>query len=368
MDRLENARKIINETDREMAKLFEKRMNAVYEVAEYKKEMGLPIFDEKRENAVIEKNSAFVENDKLRSYYISFIKSTMDISKKYQESLLDGLKVAYSGVEGAFAHIAAKNIFPDGKALSYDDFLSAYRSVENGECDCAVLPIENSFAGEVGQVTDIMFEGNLHINGVYELKIVHNLLGINGSSMGSIKKVVSHPQALSQCADYIKKNNFDTEKASNTACAAQLVSESGDISIAAIASEETARLYNLKMLDHDINSSSANSTRFAVFSRAENLNINPKDNVFILMFTVGHTTGSLAKAISVISGHGYNMRVLRSRPAKKENWQYYFYVEAEGNPNTPDGKAMIKELSECCDKIKIVGNYSQATLDGGDSK
>ncbi len=367
MDKLQNARQTINEVDREMAKLFVRRMDAVRTVAEYKAQMGLPVLDAAREAAVVERNSALVSDEELRSYYVSFIKSNMEISRSYQHRLLEGMKIAYCGVEGAFAHIAACKIFPDGVAVSYDSFGSAYAAVADGECDCAVLPIENSYAGEVGQVTDIMFNGSLHINGMYDLKITQNLLGLPGTDISDIRTVISHPQALSQCAQYIKDHHFESVQASNTAAAAQELTNIGDKSIAAIASAETAAIYGLEIIDHDINESGTNTTRFAVFSRSEKKS-KASDNVFVLMFTVSNVAGALAKAIGIIGKHGFNMRVLRSRPIKDENWKYYFYVEAEGDSNSDNARIMLDELAGCCDKLKVVGNYTNATLDGGDKE
>ena len=143
-NKLEEARRIINEVDAQMAELFVKRMRAAEAVYEYKKEFGLPILDQKREDAVIEKNSALVEDEVLRGYYIDYLKQVMSISRSYQYRMQSGLRVAYSGVEGAFAHIAAGRIFPEGERVSHSDFKAAYDSVVNGECDVAVLPIENT--------------------------------------------------------------------------------------------------------------------------------------------------------------------------------------------------------------------------------
>ena len=113
------------------------------------------------------------------------------------------MKIAYSGIEGAFAYIAAQRIFPGQELLSFGDFRSAYEAVEKGDCDYAVLPIENSYAGEVGQVTDLMFQGGLFVNGVYTLNVLQNLLGVKGASLESVRKVISHPQALEQSGDFI---------------------------------------------------------------------------------------------------------------------------------------------------------------------
>ena len=354
--KLDEARKIINEVDSQMAELFVKRMRAAEMVYEHKKEFGLPILDQKREDAVIVKNSAMIEDDVLKGYYIDYIKNLMSISKAYQYRMQSGLKVAYSGVEGAFAHIAAGRIFPDSNRVSYRDFKSAYDSVLNGEADVAVIPIENSYAGEVGQTIDLIFSGSLFINGIYELEIHQNLLGLPDATVEDIKKVTSHPQALSQCHDYIALRGLDTEDANNTAIAAKFVKDTNDKSLAAIASVETAEIYGLKVLEANINKSGENTTRFAVLSKVKANT--PSLSNSVLMFTVKNEAGSLANAISIIGKYGYNMTALRSRPLKKHPWQYYFYIEIDGTTETEEGKKMIEELNKVCDKLKVAGSFA----------
>ncbi len=354
--KLEKARDIINSVDAQMAELFVQRMRAAEMVYEHKKEYGLPILDQKREDAVVEKNAAFIEDEVLKGYYIEYLKNMMSISRSYQYRMQSGLKIAYSGVEGAFAHIASGKIFPDGNRVSYRDFKSAYNAVVDGECDVVVLPIENSYAGEVGQTIDIIFSGGLFINGIYELEIHQNLLGVPDAVIGDIKKVTSHPQALSQCHEYIKMRGFDTEEANNTALAAKTVAELNDKSLGAISSVETAEIYGLKVLEYNINKSSENTTRFAVLSKV--MASTPSLSSSVLMFTVKNEAGSLANAISIIGRYGFNMTALRSRPLKKHSWQYYFYVEIDGLTDTDNGRSMMEELSTVCDKLKVAGTFA----------
>lgn len=358
MTELDVARNIINVTDKEMAKLFEQRMDAVRIVAKYKKEHGLPIDDSAREAEIISKNSQGVESDDYRSYYVDFLRSTIDISKKFQHRLLDGMRVAYSGVKGAFANIAAEKIFPDAACIGYPDFKSAYNAALSGECDCALLPVENSFNGDVGKVIDLAFFGDLYINGVYEAEIVHNLLAPKGVSIEDIKQVISHPQALGQCAPYIEKMGLQPVEAVNTAVAAMLVADMGRTDIAAIASEEAAEKFGLVKLEGHINESSNNTTRFAVFSR-NHREYAAGDKHFIMLFTVKNTAGSLGRAVSVIGEHGFNLRALKSRPTKDSSWEYYFYAEGEGNLGTFEGKAMLADLNACCSTVKIIASYEK---------
>ena len=321
-----------------MAALFVRRMEACRVIAGYKKERALPIYDAEREQAVLKKNSAYVEDEQIKDYYLRFLQGLMDLSKLYQFKLIEGMKVAYAGTAGAFANIAATRIFPGGICKGYDGFQAAYDAVAQGECDCAVLPIENSFAGEVGQVMDLMFHGSLSVNGIYTLPVSQNLLGVPGSDRSMIRRVLSHPQALSQCEEVIHRFGWDAVPETNTAIAAQKVAKLGDPTVGAIASAMAADLYGL--------------------SRVESSSGKAKNNKFILLFTVNDEAGALAKAIQVIGSHGFNMKALRSRPVKEKDWQYYFYAEIEGDENSEEGRSMLEELSRQCDTLKVAGHYT----------
>ena len=363
MNSLDEARKIINDVDAKMAELFCIRMRASETVCAYKKAHGLQILDAEREAEVIRRNAENVQDKTIREYYVRFLSETMALSRAYQESLLNGMKVAYSGTEGAFAHIACRKLFPSAQKIAYPDFAAAYASVQKGECDVAVLPTENSYNGEVGQVTDLMFSGSLYVNYITELAVTQDLLAVKGAELSDIKEVISHPQALGQCAEYIKDKGFVAHEHTNTALAAKYVAERGDKSIAAIASADAAEIFGLTVLEKNINASRNNTTKFAVFSRADNnYALGARGVHTILMFTVRNEAGALAKAIDIIGRHGFNMLTLRSRNMKDLLWQYYFYVELEGDIAAEDGKQMLQELHNCCDKLKIVGNFKKENL------
>lgn len=358
MSLLDEARKTINEVDKEMAILFQRRMQAAGMVAKHKISHGLPIEDKERELELIKRNSEFVEDDVIREYYVSFLEKTIEESKKYQSRIMQGMNVAYSGTEGAFAHIAAEKLFPFAKSLSFSDFENAYKAVEAGECDAAVLPLENSYNGEVGQVTDLAFSGSLYINGIFDLPVSHDLIGLPTATLEDVKEVISHPQALAQCSSFIKEHGLLQREFVNTALAVKHVKEIQNPNVAAIGSDESAKHFGLKVLAKNINASKSNTTRFAIFSRSERKFVESDSNIHtILFFTVRNEAGALAKAIEVIGNHGFNMRSLRSRPMKELLWQYYFYVEAEGNVHTPSGAEMIEELKQYCDKLRVVGSY-----------
>ena len=351
------ARKNIDRIDREMAELFAERMQAAAVVAAYKEEHGLPVEDKAREAEMIARNTERLP-PAYRPYYRNFLVGTITESKRYQRLLVSGLRVAYSGVEGAFAHVATMRIFGEpGEKVACPDFATAYRSVESGACHCAVLPIENSYAGDVGQVMDLAWRGSLTISGIYDLPLSQCLLAKPGVTLAEVREVVSHPQALAQCQPYLRRQGWIQTTAVNTAVAARTVAAGERREVAVIAARETADLYGLQVLENDINEQKSNTTRFAVFSQAA-CEIKPSDNHFVLLFSCKNQPGALGDAISVISRHDYNLKCLKSHPTGVENWAYYFYAEGEGNLGTEAGQTMRRELERVCNSVRVLGSFS----------
>ncbi len=357
---LDEARARIDQIDQEMAALFSARMEAAKQVALYKKSTGMPIFDPAREDAVITRGATRVEED-IRGYYINFLHATMDVSKAYQSRLIEGMQIAFSGVPGAFAEIAARRIFPKGNPVGFADFAKAYAAVEEGRCDVAVLPLENSTNGDVGTVMDLAFFGSLSINGIYDIPIEQHLLAKPGVSLSDIKTVISHPQALGQCSTFLKKRGLACMEAANTAVAAKKVAEESDGTIAAIGSLEAAKEYGLQVLCSHIHDKGGNTTRFAVFSRVPK-EPGPADRQFVMLFTVKNEAGALAKAVSAIGEHGFNLRAIKSRPTKKLSWEYYFFLEGEGHLHSSEGEIMLSLLRENCNDLKILGCFEKESI------
>lgn len=321
MNQLKKARAEINEIDNEMRGLFEKRMTAVEEVIAYKTANNIKIFDPERESSVIEMNSSKMQNKKLQPFYREYVQSIMDISKSYQESIMNSETYGYQGVLGAFSHIAAQRLFPHGELKDYPAFEGAVKGVLNHEIAKAVLPFENSYTGEVGEILDLLFRYDVVIQSIYDLKINQNLLGLKGAALCDIKQVYSKDQAINQCRDFLKNFNYELIPYANTALAAKFVSESQDKSKAAIASIETAELYGLEVLAENINTSKDNTTRFVVVG-----NELPEDgNHLSIVFTVHHESGQLAKIMQIVAKYGFNMENIKSRSLKDASWQYYFY-------------------------------------------
>ena len=359
---MNEARKQIIEIDAKIADLFENRMELSAQVVSVKKELGLPVYDPGREKLVLERAMENVSNNDIKEYYRLLLAKIMELSRDYQNRLLSGMRIGYCGVPGAYAYIAAKKLFPSAQMIAFPDFEATYKACVEGEVENAVLPMENSYAGDVGNVLDLAYSGQLFINVMAEYSIEHYLLGVNGADTADVKKVVSHPQALSQCGDFIRVHKLVTEPSWNTAAAAQAVAERGDKSIAAIASMENAELYGLDILERGINTSPVNATRFAVFSRVKNTIPENERNHFFLIFTVRNECGALANVLNLIGSQGFNMSNLRSRPIKGAMWGHSFFAELDGDAESPEGKDLIIQMKAICDRLILAGNYRSVKL------
>ena len=356
MDLLQEARLKIDSVDRQMAALFEERMAAVGQVAQYKKATGKPIFDPAREAMVIEKNTALLKNEGLKEDYAAFMRAVMAASRRYQTRLLFGERVAFQGMRGAFSHITAARLFPESCLTAYPSFAAVIEAVESGEADAGVLPFENSTTGEVGEVMDLLFtHPDCYVNGWYDLAVQQNLLVLPGTDISRIRQVYSHQQALDQSADFLRGRGWELIPYPNTAMAASYVSGQKDPAKAAIASEETAALYGLEVLEKKINSSSVNTTRFAVIGRQQRLS----GERFGLFFTVTNDAGCLARAVDIISEGGFNMHCLRSRAMKNLPWEYYFYAEMDGSLADPAAQTMLEKLRAVCGSLRTIGCYTK---------
>ena len=268
MDALEQARAEIDTVDAQLAALFERRMAAVLQVAEYKRAHGLPIYDAAREAAVLEKAAARIQQPALRPYYKDHVQHMMDIAKQYEAAVLGRNRAAYQGVEGAFAHIALKALFPHAEAVSYSTWDEVFEAVASGEAAHGVVPFENSHAGDVSAVLDLCYNHpELWVVDVYDLPISQNLLVLPGTQLSQLRTVYSHQQAIAQSETFLKQFRLPATAMANTAMAAKFVAESKDATKAAIASAETAALYGLEILVPNINTDGDNTTRFIVLSR-----------------------------------------------------------------------------------------------------
>ena len=356
MDALEQARRQIDAVDAQLAALFEQRMAAVLEVARYKQAHGLPIFDAAREAVVLDKAAARIQDPALRPYYRDHVQNLMDVAKQYEAEVLGRNRAAYQGVEGAFAHIALRALFPHAQAVSFPTWEDVFHAVEQGDAAHGVVPFENSHAGDVSAVLDLCYNHpGLWVVDVYDLPISQNLLVLPGVQLSEVRQVYSHQQAISQSETFLKQFQLPAAAMPNTAMAAKYVAESGDRTKAAIASRETAALYGLEVLVPDINTDGDNTTRFIVLSREKPT----AGNRFSLLFTVDNKPGKLAEVIQIIGASGFNMESIKSRPMPHVPFEYYFYVELVGDPARDESAALLRELDRICRTVRLLGVYTK---------
>ena len=262
------------------------------------------------------------------------------------------MKVGYQGTLGSFSQIASKELFKEAELFNYLTFNDVVKNVLNNKVDFGVLPIENSYTGEVSMVLDELFNSNVYIVGMYNLPIIQNLVGINGAKLSDIKQVYSHEQALMQCSKFLEELNVELISFANTALASKYVSELNDPKKAAIASTLTAELYNLSVLKEEINNNKLNTTRFAVISKS----IKEIHDHFAFMFTVKDGSGALAKILNEISRLDINLTAISSH-STHEAWKYYFFCEAEGRLDSLNVIKLEEVLKEKCETFKIIGSY-----------
>lgn len=349
MNALEEARKNIDRIDREIAALYEQRMNAVEQVILYKKENGLPILDNSREETILEKNQNYIQKEKYKPYYKKFMKYMMRNSRDFQASILSTDIVAYAGIEGAFGHLVSSKEFPANPKINFSSFEEVFEAVVSKKAQFGVIPFENTNSGLVGEVLDALLKYPVYIQKVVDQSIEQCLLGLPGASLKDVEWVYSKDQALSQAKDFLKSLKVQTVSYPNTAMAAQYIASQNDKRKAAIGAKEAAQLYGLDILADQIEANTTNTTRFLVIGLEE-----PKEgNHSSMIVTIKHSVGSLEKMINAISAQGLNMASIQSRPIKGKPFEYFFFIEVEGVID----QACLKELEQACESIKLLGTY-----------
>lgn len=354
MNQIEKARLEIDSVDKEIARLYEKRLDAVKEVLEYKKTNALPILDAGREDAIIEKNQKYIQNKEYVDSYIDFMKKVMSNSRDFQQTLLSSDVVAYAGVKGAFSQIVASRMFPAEKKLNYTNFEDVFKAVVNKDAQYGIIPFENTNSGLVGEVLDALLEYPVYIQQVVDQRVEQCLLGIENATLKDVEWVYSKDQALAQSKVFLKGLNVQTVAYPNTAMAAQYVASQNDVSKAAIGAKENADLYGLKILAENIEENVSNTTRFIVIG----LEPQTQGNRFSVCLIVKHQSGALARIIETIAQHGLNMQSIQSRPIKNRPFEYFFFIEMDGNLEMKNTRKCLKDIKKVTQSVKYLGTYS----------
>ena len=374
MDLLE-CRNKLDVIDKQIVKLFEERMDICGKVAETKIASGKAVYDAEREKQKLDAVSAMADSEFNQVAVRELFSQMMSISRKYQYSILaehgramklgferldklpvEGVRVVHQGVEGAYSHAAAIQYFgKDAEIYHVARFEDAMKEVQLGNADYAVMPIENSSAGAVIDMYDLLTRYDNYIVAETFLPVNHALLGVPGAKLSDVKTVFSHPQALMQCSTFLNDNGLKQISVENTAVAAKRVVEVGDKSQAAIASEIAGQLYGLELLKPSIQNNQGNTTRFVILA---NRKVYQKDAGKIsICFELPHTSGSLYNMLGNFIFNHVNMMMIESRPIPGKNWEYRFFVDIEGNLQDAGVKNALRGIGAEAQNFKILGNY-----------
>lgn len=374
MDLLE-LRKQLDEIDSDIVELYEKRMDICRQVAEYKIDTGKKVFDRVREQEKLARVKELAHNEFNAHGVVELFEQIMSMSRKLQYQMLterasqgklpfigvreletNKARVVFQGAEGAYSQAAMLTYFgEDINSFHVDTFRDAMSAIEEGSADFAVLPIENSTAGIVNEIYDLLVEYENYIVGEQVIRIEHCLLAVPGTRLSDIRRVYSHPQSLMQSARFLADYGWQQISMQNNAFAAGKVAEEQDRTQAAIAGEHAGRIYGLEVLKKGVNHSGNNSTRFIIVTNQKIFKEDAKK--ISICFEVPHESGSLYHMLSHFIYNNLNMTKIESRPIEGRNWEYRFFVDFEGNLADSAVKNALRGLREEARNMKILGNY-----------
>ncbi len=371
----------INRIDDEIVRLFQERMEVAGNIATYKKENEIPVLDAQREREKLADVQAKSEA-KFASYTGSLYSLLFELSRSYQEKILDkentlyktiaeainentntefpqSAMIACQGVDGAYSQIACDRMFSGASIMYFDTFDKVFSAIEKGLCRYGVLPIENSTAGSVNKVYDLMLEHNFYITKSVRIKVDHNLLVKEGVALSEVREIYTHEQAIRQCEAFLATLGPDVKitACENTAVAAKMVAESDRRDVAALSSRHCAKLYGLKCLCEAAQDSGNNYTRFICISRK--LEIYPGADKTSIMMVLPHTPGALYKVLARLYTIGINLIKLESRPMPNRNFEFMFYFDLETSVYSEAFVQLICELDKISEEFRYLGSYSE---------
>jgi len=376
---LTQIRNEIDSIDDQLVQLFCKRMELSSQVAQYKKANNLPIFVPARERAILQK---VAENagPEMANYTRVLYSMLFELSRSYQSKLNDAPShlyqeiseaientprlfpqapmVACQGVEGAYSQIACEKIFKNPFILYFKNFEGVFTAIEQGMCQYGILPIENSTAGSVNKVYDLMISHNFSIVRTFRLKVDHNLLAKPGTKLSDIKTIYSHEQAINQCAGFLHTlTGVNVIPVANTALASEMVSKSESRDVAALSSRFCADLYGLQCLASSVQDAGNNHTRFICISRK--LEIYPGSDKTSIMMILPHKPGALYKVLARMYTLGINVIKLESRPLPDRDFEFMFYFDLETSIYSEEFIQLMCELEDLCEEFKYLGSYTE---------
>ena len=376
---LSEIRQEIDKIDDELVKLFCARMNLSAQVADYKKANNMPIYVPARERAILQ-SVAEKAGPEMANYTRVMYSMLFELSRSYQSKRNNEISplfhqisqaidttpklfpqapiVACQGVEGAYSQIACEKIFKSPFIMYFKSFEGVFNAIEQGLCQYGILPIENSTAGSVNKVYDLMISHNFSIVRTFRLKVDHNLLANKGATLDGIREIYSHEQAINQCAGFLSTlKNVTVIPVANTALASEMVSKSGRTDVAALSSRSCAELYNLTCLANSVQDKGNNHTRFICISK--NLEVYPGADKTSIMMILPHRPGSLYKVLARLYTLGINVTKLESRPLPDREFEFMFYFDLETSIYSEEFIQLMCELDDLCEEFKYLGSYSE---------
>lgn len=377
---LKDLRDQLQAVDEKMLALFADRLKLSEAVYEVKKDLVVPIYDPEQEEKKL-KRLEESDDGGIREYGRPFLSSLMRLSREcqYAEARPQSLDwdlgrliergkdhhfpvqlVATQGNAYSYSAKAATRLFPGKAYVPHRTFEDAILAVVKGQADAAVLPLENSTAGTVDDVYQLIQSTNLYITEAIRMSVRHRLLVAPGTKAEDIKVIASHKQALSQCSGFIKEHRLKTVEALNTAFAAQDVAESKRSDLAAIATEDAAEAYGLEILDEEISNTKENQTRFVVVRR--NLQIDRQADTLALLLRLPHSAGSLVSVMNLFSDYGINLSKIQSIPIPRNPWEYYFYLDCEARPDNAKVLDILYQLQHEAGELRLLGWYRESDL------
>ena len=376
---LRDMREQIDEIDDELVRLFAKRMAISAQVADYKKERKMPIYVPTREREILQEVAKKAGPDMAnysrvlyslifelsRSYQSKLNSTATDLYQTITESIENTPKlfpqapmVACQGVEGAYSQIACEKMFKAPMIMYFKNFDGVFQAIEQGLCQYGILPIENSTAGSVKKVYDLMIHHNFSIVRTFRMKVDHNLIANPGAKLSDIKVIYSHEQAINQCSEYLKTlPGTQIIPVENTAVAASMVAKSGNLDVAAISSHACEDLYGLISLADSIQDKGNNRTRFICISK--NLEIYPGSDKTSIMMVLHHKPGALYKVLARMYVLGINVIKLESRPIPEKDFEFMFYFDLETSIYSEEFVQLMCELDDLCEEFKYLGSYTE---------
>lgn len=370
MDELEILRQKINETDEMLVKLFIERMVLAAKVGEYKSEKNMKIYDPVREKDIIERFANGVKIDFDIKYIEQFLENLMFLSRRLQKDIISrkqevseiknldmNIAIGYQGVPGCYSYQVGLEYFGEEiETLSCHSFRDVFEALAKGKIQYGVLPIENSTSGSINDVYDLLREYEFYIVGEKCLRVEHNLLAVEGAEISDIREVYSHLQGLIQCSTFLSQYpKWKQIPYFDTAGSAEYVAKEGLKSKACIAGKKAASAYGLSVISRDIQDNRNNSTRFVIISK-EKLDIKNADKISIV-FSVPHRPGTLYGILRHFAEGNCNLMKIESRPLEDKAWEYFFYVDFNGNVNEEGIKGILADVEKECSYLRLLGNY-----------